>query len=265
MTIRKKDKGTKNTPLRQINPKTGKKYSTVFKKRTVQYYLLGMYDESAIWKKWHVNRHLLRQWRQWYYEAFEKKYCPTHKPLPNELSNEKCSGIRTTNTRASENCTQKRKGFEEGKTKITRPRNINRNCSRGKTFTDKYIKKNWRKGINKLKKEHPYYSIELLAESYGKSRQAYYKATKKADLEAYYADLIEEEVKRIRKRLPRCGAKKLYGLIKPLLNKHGIKKGRKKFIDVLKTKSLMLKRKKRTRAFGLKQLTPIMPLESIPT
>ena len=64
MKINQKCNGT-------INPKTGKKYSLDFKKRTVEYYLLGMYDEQQIWKKFQINRTLLEKWRKWYYEYFE--------------------------------------------------------------------------------------------------------------------------------------------------------------------------------------------------
>ena len=53
---------------------TGKVYSTVFKKRTVQFYLSGRYDEQAIWKIFKVNRTLLLEWRKWYYEHFESSY-----------------------------------------------------------------------------------------------------------------------------------------------------------------------------------------------
>jgi len=44
MEISKKQHGS-------TNPKTEKTYSLDFKKRTVEYYLLGMYDEQTIWKK----------------------------------------------------------------------------------------------------------------------------------------------------------------------------------------------------------------------
>ena len=47
--------------------------------------------------------------------------------------------------------------------------------------------------------------------------------------EEYHADLIEEEVKRIRKYLPRAGGRKLYSLMKSFLKKHHIKKGRDTF------------------------------------
>ncbi|GEM_PF-7017030 len=81
MKINKKCNGT-------VNPKTGKQYSLDFKKRTVEYYLLGMYNEEQIWKKFQINRILLDKWRKWYYKYFEspnysepnygkgKMYCP---------------------------------------------------------------------------------------------------------------------------------------------------------------------------------------------
>ena len=86
-----------------------------------------------------------------------------------------------------------------------------------------------------------------MCELYGKSRQAWYKKQKQELLEEKYADLIEQEVKRIRKALPRLGAKKLYVKMKPFLIEHGIKKGREKFKDVLRARNLMIKKKKCTK------------------
>lgn len=83
--------------------------------------------------------------------------------------------------------------------------------------------------------------------SYDKSRQAYYNAVQRTDQEAYYADLIVEQVKRTCKSLSRCGAVKIYGMLQPFLKNNGIKKGRDKFKEVLRSKGLMLKKKKRTR------------------
>lgn len=70
MKISKKGNGT-------VNPKTGKTYSIDFKKRTVEYYLLGMYEEEQIWKKFQINRTLLGKWRKWYYKHFESPYYST--------------------------------------------------------------------------------------------------------------------------------------------------------------------------------------------
>ena len=52
--------------------------------------------------------------------------------------------------------------------------------------------------------------MKELCEIYGKSRQAWYKSQQKEQLEEYHADLIEQEVKRIRTFMPRLGARKLY-------------------------------------------------------
>ena len=55
------------------NPKTGKKYSTFFKRRTIEYLLSGMYDEQTIWEKFQINSTLLLEWRKWFYKHFEAK------------------------------------------------------------------------------------------------------------------------------------------------------------------------------------------------
>lgn len=47
MKINKKEHGTAKQK-KSSKIKTGKFYSTGFKKRTIHYYLLGMYNESAI-------------------------------------------------------------------------------------------------------------------------------------------------------------------------------------------------------------------------
>lgn len=242
MTIKKKNKGMNSSSLNNINPKTGKKYSTAFKKRTIQYYLFGIYDESAILKKWHINSELLRQWRLWYYHAFEEQYCPK-KSISDVIYSTTQKGNFTTRKRLS----SERTTAIGGKTTNPKYGDSFGNSTGAVSTSEKSVKKNWRQGVKQLKKEYPYISIANLCAVYGKSRQAYYKATQKEQQEAYYADLIEEEVLKIRKQQPRCGAKKLYGLLKPFLNKEGIKKGRKKFIEVLKSKDLMLKKKKKTR------------------
>ena len=246
MRINKKEHGTKKcSQNNRINPKTGKFYSCAFKKRTVQYYLLGLYDESAIWKKWHVNRHLLRQWRQWYYKVYEQPYL---KPATNETAiTARISSLTGSNQATRKTIDSKRKSLAQGTSEKSSAGSFARNRRTGISTTEKCTKKNWRQGVDEIKKSHPYYSIQLLCASYGKSRQAYYKAVQEANQEAYFADLIEEQVKRIRQSLPRCGAVKLYGIIKPFLKQHGIKKGRDKFKEVLRAKNLMLKKKKRTR------------------
>lgn len=79
---------------------------------------------------------------------------------------------------------------------------------------------------------------------FGISRQAYYKR------EARLAKLLEEKeivldlIKPIRKKMHRLGSKKLYDKVKPEMNKKNIKKGRDKFLDLLREENLFVPRKK---------------------
>ena len=209
-----------------VNPKTGKKYSTEFKKRTVQYYLSGVYNEATIWKKFHINSTLLLQWRKWYYKHFESPYYskPNYgKSIPKHLEeNDSEEGNRKLES-TTEGLTErgeKRKAEEAWLRAFTRDSRDRSSDSR---------KKKWKKGIDQLRKEFPESTMKELCAAYGKSRQAWYKQKDKEQREEYPADLIEEEVKRIRKYLPRAGGRKLYSLMKSFLKKHHIKKGRDTF------------------------------------
>jgi len=76
---------------------------------------------------------------------------------------------------------------------------------------------------------------------FGKSRQAFYQLEKRR-LKGY----IEEEivvtyVRGIRVRQPRMGTRKLYCLLKDVMEKNGIKMGRDKFFSLLRTNDLLVK------------------------
>jgi len=220
-----------------VNPKTGKVYSTVFKKRTVQFYLSGRYDEQAIWKIFKVNRTLLLEWRKWYYEHFESSYYTK----PNYGKGKIPTG-RKQNTPSSVSSISK--SVTAGADEKSRTGNFTGNSRRR---PQSEAKKKWKKAVEKLRIEFPQSSLKELCAVYGKSRQAWYRNDKQELDEERYADLIEKEVKRIRKALPRLGAKKLYAKMKPFLVKHNIKKGREKFKDVLRARNLMIQKKKRSR------------------
>ena len=80
---------------------------------------------------------------------------------------------------------------------------------------------------------------------FGKSRQAFYQLEKRR-LKGY----IEEEivvtyVRGIRARQPRMGTRKLYCLLKDVMEKNGIKMGRDKFFSLLRTNDLLVKPRRR--------------------
>lgn len=229
MKINQKCNGT-------VNPKTGKKYSLDFKKRTVQYYLLGMYDEEEIWKKFQINRTLLEKWRKWYYEYFES---PNYAE-PN-YGKGKIPAGRTATVESPIKGGSKR--AKKRKNEDPWAGIINSN-SRSRPSVES--KKKWTQSLKELKKDYPQSSMEDLCAVFGKSRQAYYKAEQKRQDKEFIADLIIEEVKRLRKYQPRSGGRKLFYLVQPFFKKEGIKMGRDKFFDLLRERNLLIKKKKRT-------------------
>ena len=90
-------------------------------------------------------------------------------------------------------------------------------------------------------------SIKLLAELFGKTRQAYYKQTNQKIKEVLEEEIILEIIKKIRKRAKtsRWGVRKIHSLIKGDLQKHSIKIGRDKLFDLLRLNGMLVKPRKR--------------------
>ena len=72
------------------------------------------------------------------------------------------------------------------------------------------------------------------------SRQNYYKGRSKRKRREVDGDLIEELVRAERALEPRLGGKKLHRLLKPELEKAGVKIGRDRFFEVLGARGLVL-------------------------
>ena len=225
MKINKKRNGT-------VNPKTGKAYSVDFKKRTVQYYLLGMYNEEQIWKKFQINRTLLEKWRKWYYQYFES---PNYAE-PNYGKGKRIERVESSIEGSSKRA-EKRKN-EDPWSRITNPDSRSRPSDKSK--------KNWTQSLKELKKDYPQSSMEDLCAAFGKSRQAYFKAERKRQDKELIEDLVVEEVKRLRKYQPKSGGRKLFYLLQPFFKKEGIKMGRDKLFVLLRKRNLLIKKKKRT-------------------
>ena len=85
-------------------------------------------------------------------------------------------------------------------------------------------------------------SIAKLCEKAGMSRQNYYKGRKKRARREVDAGLIEELVRAERAVQPRLGGKKLHRLLKPELEKAGVRIGRDRFFEVLGERGLLLER-----------------------
>jgi len=85
-------------------------------------------------------------------------------------------------------------------------------------------------------------SIAKLCEKAGMSRQNYYKGRKKRARREVDAGLVEELVRAERAVQPRLGGKKLHRLLKPELEKAGVRIGRDRFFEVLGERGLLLER-----------------------
>jgi len=79
---------------------------------------------------------------------------------------------------------------------------------------------------------------------FGKSRTAYYKATKRKIKNINNEYLIIQDVLKIRIKQPKIGTKKLYHILKTKIKKQNINYGRDKFYLLLKANKLTIKPKK---------------------
>jgi putative transposase len=84
---------------------------------------------------------------------------------------------------------------------------------------------------------------------FGKSRQAYYKYLKEAELNSMEHTIIVKLVQEIRKDLPRVGVRKLYHLLEESLAAHQIDIGRDKLFYILSFYGLLVRKRRRTRPF----------------
>jgi len=98
-----------------------------------------------------------------------------------------------------------------------------------------------------MSKRYPLISMEDLCSLLGKSRQAWYKARSKKDDRELQEMLVLEEVRRIRKDLPRIGTYKLHFMLGDFLKKSQIKMARQSLNSLLKSNHVLVKRKKSRR------------------
>ena len=88
-------------------------------------------------------------------------------------------------------------------------------------------------------------SLQRLCALFGHSRQAYYEAQAKALKDSIANMVVLTLVKDLRADMPMLGTRKLYHLIAPGLEKHGIKMGRDELFDLLRWHGLLVRRRKR--------------------
>lgn len=91
----------------------------------------------------------------------------------------------------------------------------------------------------------PTISVGTLCHLFGLSRQAYYKAEKRASKRELQEALVLQKVRHIKEEQAQLGTEKVYLLIKPFLADHGIKMGRDKLYDLLRVHHLLPKRRKK--------------------
>jgi len=96
-----------------------------------------------------------------------------------------------------------------------------------------------------MKDGHKYLNIGTLCKWFGISRQAYYKHEWNLAEEVFQDDLVLEEVKEIRQRHPRMGARKLQEMLRPFMQEHGIKMGRDAIFDLLATYGMLVRSRRR--------------------
>ena len=88
--------------------------------------------------------------------------------------------------------------------------------------------------------------MELLTRLFGFTRQAWYAAARRQEKRSFQIDLILEEVRRLRRKIPGIGTAKLQELMRDFIRQHQLKLGRDKLHKLLKDNN-MLSHKKRKR------------------
>jgi len=105
----------------------------------------------------------------------------------------------------------------------------------------------WCQTVTRLKEEEPKIGFEQLCGLFGKSRQAYYKALNYDIQEAFREELVLGLVSKIRRKskTSRWGIRKLYPLLKEDMALLGIKMGRDKMFELLRSNGLLVSKRKR--------------------
>lgn len=88
-------------------------------------------------------------------------------------------------------------------------------------------------------------SLKTLCRLLGYTRQAYYKRKGRVERVAMHAELLVQEVLRIRKDQQRVGVRKLYHMTRSFTCEHGIEAGRDALFDLLREQGLLVRRRRR--------------------
>ena len=88
-------------------------------------------------------------------------------------------------------------------------------------------------------------SLKELCCLLGYTRQAYYKSKRRVERRAIDAELMLQEVARIRSTLTHAGVRKLHHLTASFTREHGIEMGRDALCDLLREHSMLIRRRRR--------------------
>lgn len=95
-------------------------------------------------------------------------------------------------------------------------------------------------------KEHSLrYTFSEICNTYGYSRQAYYKRHNASYRKILMESMILDQVRVIRHRQPKIGTRKLYFKLKPVLLEMGYKFGRDQLFNLLRRKNLLIQRRRK--------------------
>jgi transposase InsO family protein len=96
-----------------------------------------------------------------------------------------------------------------------------------------------------MKTSHDRISISFLCQLFSVSRQAYYQHEWRLSIEVFEHGLLLDEIKSIRLRHNRIGARKLHVMLFPFMQEHGIKIGRDGLFDLLSSHGMLVRNRKR--------------------
>jgi transposase InsO family protein len=88
-------------------------------------------------------------------------------------------------------------------------------------------------------------SLRMSCRLLGRTRQAYYKSKRLVERRAMGAEIILQEVLRIRTQQSRVGVRKLHHMIASFTREHGVEMGRDALYDLLREHSMLVRRRRR--------------------
>lgn len=112
-------------------------------------------------------------------------------------------------------------------------------------------------------------SLKVICRLLGYTRQAYHKRRRREEREAIKAELVVQEVIKIRTVQKRLGVRKLYHMLAGFLSEHAIEMGRDRLYDLLRRNALLVRRRRvrkpRTTVSGPWKRYPNLIREHVPT